>query len=328
MDLIEAVPNFSVARQSFKVAALASALDADGAHLLDVDSGLDANRTVYTLVGSPEPVVRALLRALEVAEAQLDMASHQGNHPCVGALDVCPLVPLGATPLSKVIPWAHWLGEQLARRFELPVYLYGPLGRDANHRELSFLRRGGFSGLQVRMNGDLGPPDYGPAQPHARLGATLVTARPLMLAYNVNLPGADLAGAQEVARLLRRQRLEDKALASARFLGWTLTERALAQVSTNLLDYRQFSLKQAYEAVRETAASLGLKVQGSELIGLCPLEALVPLADLGLIGQAAYDLGLDAFGPFDKDRKIIELNLLKKGLIREVQSLGQHLPDQ
>ncbi|MDT8448186.1 MAG: glutamate formimidoyltransferase [bacterium] len=329
MIRIEAVPNFSVGRDPQLIEELSRALSLPQVTLMHVDVGASANRSVFSMIGPPEAVLKAIEAAVQILSGKLDLRKHQGNHPRVGALDVCPLVPLIGLSLAEAASWAQQLGRALAERFNLPVYFYGPLATDPRRTELSFLRLGGFEALSGRMAGDLGPPDLGPNSPHESLGATLVTARPVMLAYNVHLPGARLQDALELARRLRQARQQESTLASVRFLGWQLEDSGLAQISTNLLDYPACGMAEVYQRISREAQRMGLSVEGSELVGLCPLDALIKKGqDLSQLGPAIRALGLDRMGGFEAKEKIIELNLLEKGLIHEVQSLGWDFSDQ
>jgi len=302
---------------------------APGVTLLHVDVGQSANRTVYTLVGPPEAVVAALLEAASVAFRYLDMTRHQGNHPRIGALDVCPLVPLAGIDLEETVQFACQLAQELALRHSLPVYLYAAAAKDPKRRELADLRRGGYEGLAQRLADPLWQPDFGPASFQPKLGASIVGARPILIAYNLNLPGAQLPAAKALARRLRSLRQTDKRLVSVRFLGWYLDSHQMAQISTNLLDYPLMDPGQLYELVGIEAQRMGLKLGGSELVGLCPLAALLPPgAPVTNLPAVIERLGLDSLGPFDLELKIIEYNLRKKGRIHEVQSLGWDLPDQ
>lgn len=297
--------------------------------MLHVDVGTTANRTVYTLVGPPEAVVEALLQAAAVAFDCIDMTRHQGNHPRIGALDVCPLVPLAEISLEETARLACLLAQELALRHQLPVYLYAAAAKSPQRQELANLRRGGYEGLAQRLADPQWQPDYGPALFRPRLGATIVGARPILIAYNLNLPGAYLPAAKALARRLRSLRNSDQRLVPVRFLGWYLESHQIAQISTNLLDYRRLSLTELYDYVDAEAQRMGLSLGGSELVGLCPIAALLPPgAPLSSLPGVIRRLGLDSLGPFDLELKIIEYNLQKKGRIHEVQSLGWDLPNQ
>ncbi|OGG97148.1 MAG: glutamate formimidoyltransferase [Candidatus Lambdaproteobacteria bacterium RIFOXYD2_FULL_50_16] len=330
MQLIEAVPNFSEGRDNQTIQLIAQALaSVPKVTLLHLDAGMDANRTVYTLIGPPDLVLDALLKASKIAFERIDMRQHQGNHPRIGALDVCPLIPLSKITLDETIRLSQQLGKSLAETHQLPVYLYAQSASSPKRKDLASIRKGGYEALGDKLSLPEWAPDFGPILPNPRLGASVVGVRPILIAFNLNLNSCNLEQAQTLAKALRTRRNTDPQLASVRFFGWVAPQLGRAQLSTNLLDYHQCSIAQVFARVSEVAQNMGMQVTGSELVGLCPLEALIDQTQtLSDLPAAISALGLDELGHFDEDSKVIELNLLKKGKIHEVQSLSWRFPNQ
>jgi glutamate formiminotransferase len=284
--LLESVPNFSEGRRTEVVDRLATAVDGDGAVLLDRSSDRDHHRTVLTLAGPPQALERALLRLYEGALAAVDLRNHQGVHPRVGAVDVVPFVPLGDTPMEVARRTAERLAATVAERFELPVYLYGQAARQPEHRVLADVRRGGLAGLGRRMASDpRWRPDAGPHRLHPRAGATVVGARFFLIAFNVVLTTADLEAARVVARAVRES---SGGLPALQAIGVPLAEDGRVQVSMNLLDYRQTSLPATLAAVRQAARRLGTDVAQSEIVGLVPRAAVAGLTPEDLLQPGPF----------------------------------------
>jgi glutamate formiminotransferase / 5-formyltetrahydrofolate cyclo-ligase len=273
---LECVPNVSEGRRPAVIARLASAAaSGPGVRLLDVSSDPDHNRTVLTLVGTPEGLHQSLLSLYEVALAEIDLTRHDGVHPRVGAVDVTPFVPLGDTPMEVAVAAAERLGLAVAERFDLPVYLYERAARFLERRRLADLRRGQFEGFPARMADPAWAPDFGPARVHPTAGVTVVGARFFLIAFNAVLDTADA----EVARIVaRRVRESSGGLPAVRALGLFLPRRGRAQVSMNLVDYRQTPILRALDRVRREAEALGARVVETELIGLAPEEAILGVA--------------------------------------------------
>jgi glutamate formiminotransferase / 5-formyltetrahydrofolate cyclo-ligase len=273
---LECVPNLSEGRRPEVIARLAAAARADsGARLLDVSSDPDHNRTVLTLAGTPEGLHRSLLSLYEAALAEIDLTRHEGVHPRVGAVDVTPFVPLGETPMEVAVAAAERLGCAVAERFSLPVYLYEQAARHPERRRLAALRRGQFEGFPAKLSDPAWAPDFGPARIHPTAGVTVIGARFFLIAFNAVLDTADPEIARAVARRVRES---SGGLPAVRALGFFLARRGRAQVSMNLVDYRQTSILQALDRVRQEAETLGARVLETELIGLAPQEALLGAA--------------------------------------------------
>jgi len=272
--LVECVPNFSEGRRAAVIDRIAAAARAvPGSRLLDVSADPDHNRTVLTIVGGGEAVLEAAFRSAAVAVSEIDLRSHQGVHPRIGAVDVVPFVPLCGASLAECVELAQRLGELLAARLGLPVYLYGAAARDPARRVLAAIRRGGFEQLQQTIGEPGRRPDLGPDRVHPTAGAVAVGARHVLIAMNVDLASQDLRAARAIARAVRES---SGGLPGVQAMGVPLPSRRLVQVSMNLLDYRRTPPVAAFERVAAEAAVLGIDVAAGELVGCAPREALPP----------------------------------------------------
>ena len=288
---LEAVPNFSEGRDHLTIDAIGEAL-ADDARLLDVHSDADHNRSVYTLVGSEEELVEALLGGVETARERIDLRRQEGAHPRIGAADVVPIVPIRHGDAERAQAAALELARRVGEELALPVFLYGDLAPDLGP---AFFRRGGPAELQRRIDAGELTPDFGPTQLDERAGGVLVGSRPPLIAFNVNLAGDDLEGAQEVARAVRER---DGGFPGVRALGLRLPAAGHVQVSLNVEDWRAAPLHEVVAAVEREAGARGLEVTGSELVGLLPAGAAV--------AAAGSHLRLDGLDP----SHVLELRLL------------------
>lgn len=345
--LVECVPNFSEGRNRAVIDAVADAIKGVAeVKLLDVDPGADTNRTVYTFVGPPEGVADAAVKAAQKAYELIDMARHHGAHPRMGAMDVCPIVPISDVTMDDCVEISRGIGRRIAAELNLPVYFYEYAATSEVRRSLASVRAGEYEGLERKLQDPAWAPDAGPARFDPRFGAPVVGAREFLIAYNVNLNTRDRKLANEIALNIREGgRLKrDKAgspvldehgaqvkvpgrLKAVRAIGWYIDQYRQAQVSINLIDYKITPLHVVFEAVREEAEKLGLIVTGSELVGLMPLQ---PLIDAGkfylrkqgksagapereIVETAVRSLGLDQLAEFDADKKIIEYQFRKRG---------------
>jgi len=280
--LVECVPNFSEGRRSDVIDAITTAaVGAVGAWLLDRTSDADHGRMVLTLAGRPEATAAAAASAARAAIEHIDMRSHTGAHPRIGAVDVVPFVPIGSTAMSECISLARSFGAALAAEHDLPVFLYGEAATRADRRTLADIRRPRFEGLAASMARPGGEPDYGPAVPHPTAGATAVGARPYLIAFNIQLESDDVSAARRIAVDVRES---SGGLPRVQALGLYMEHLGCAQVSMNLLDHRVTPLWRAWEEVRRLAALEGIDLRDSELIGLIPAAALDEVA--GHIGTA------------------------------------------
>jgi len=268
---LEAVPNFSEGRDSVLIGLLGREL-AERARLLDIHTDSDHNRSVYTVVGDDADVVDALLAAVAVAQARIDLGRHEGVHPRIGAADVLPLVAVRPEDMDRARTAALTLAERIGGELELPVFLYGELGGGLRP---AFFRRGGPSELQRRIDAGELAPDFGPPRLDRRAGGVLVGARAPLIAFNVNLAGDDLDTAKEVARVVRER---DGGFPGVRALGLRLPRAGHVQVSLNVEDWRASPLHEVVAAVEQEARARGLEVIGSELVGLLPAGAAVAAA--------------------------------------------------
>ena len=276
MGLIEAVPNVSEGRRGDVVDALAAAVGGvPGATLLDRSSDPAHNRSIFTLVGDAAALKNALLELYAAALARIDLRAHSGVHPRIGAVDVTPFVPLEAAGMPACVALATELGEAVARRFDLPVYLYERAARAPDRQRLESIRRGGFENLAAKMMRPAWRPDFGPAAPHPTGGATAIGARRLLVAFNVNLDTGDLGVARRIARAVRAS---DGGLDAVKAIGVRTASPEVVQVSMNLVDFERTPLHEAFEAVRQEAAGHGVEVRDSEIVGLAPAAALLPAA--------------------------------------------------
>ncbi len=275
--LVECVPNFSEGRRSEVVEALAQAVrTSPRVHLLDRTMDPDHNRSVLTFAGPAAHVVTAMEAATAEAIARIDMTAHQGQHPRVGAVDVVPFVPLGGTSMAECVALARDFGARVAERFELPVYLYARAATRATREVLADIRRPQFEGLRELITTPDHEPDFGPHRLHPTAGAMVVGARPFLIAYNINLESADVELAKEIARSVRER---TGGLPRVQALGLFMDELGCAQVSMNLLDYTVTPIWRVWKEVQSLAEARGVALRESELIGLCPVAALLDVAD-------------------------------------------------
>jgi glutamate formiminotransferase len=277
--LIESVPNVSEGRRLDVVDRMADAIVAgarDSVYLLDRTSDPSHNRSVFTLAGEHEAVADALERLLTVAVHEIDMESHSGEHPRIGAVDVIPFVPLASTTLDDCVELARSFGRLIATRFALPVYLYAAAATRPERVKLADVRRGQYEGLKREIVDHGREPDFGPARLHPSAGAVAVGARPFLIAYNVNLASSDVELAKRIARRVRES---GGGLPKVQANGFFIEELDRAQVSMNLLDFTTTQLWVVWETVRDVAAEDGVELAESELIGLAPLASLLAVAD-------------------------------------------------
>ena len=259
------------------VDALAGVVTAtSGVALLDRTSDADHNRSVLTFAGQADAVETAMEAVVAGAIERIDMRTHRGQHPRLGAVDVVPFVPLGDTTMAECVSLARAFGARIAERFDLPVYLYAEAATRPERRLLSDIRRPQFEGLAEAMAAPGGEPDFGPRRPHPSAGATVVGARPFLIAWNIELASPDVALAKRIAKAIRER---DGGLPRVQALGLFLEESGRAQVSMNLLDFRVTPLWRVWEAVAALAAEAGVELLDSELIGLAPLAAFTGTAD-------------------------------------------------
>jgi len=274
--IVECVPNFSEGRDRVKMDKIIDCFRGKkGVKLLDYSNDTDHNRMVITATGQPEAMKEVIIEAVGIAVKIIDLTQHTGVHPRVGAADVIPFIPVRNMSMEEAVGLSKAVAEDMAGRYELPVYLY-EFSASANHRmNLADVRKGGFEGLVAKMNDPLWKPDYGPDKPHSTAGASIVGARNYLIAYNINL----LTKRMDVARAIaKRIRHSSGGLRYCKAIGLTLDSQNMVQISINLTNFDQTSIYQVVEMVRMEAKRYGVEIAGSELIGMIPLQALVDTA--------------------------------------------------
>ena len=276
-SFVECVPNFSEGTDETTLEAIAEAVaDHAGSWLLDRTADPDHGRSVYTFAGYPGPVMKAMEAAAEVAIDRIDMRAHDGHHPRLGAVDVIPFVPVGDSTMEQCVAGARAFAERLADRFELPVYLYREAAQRPERYVLADVRRPGFEGLAAWMAQPDGEPDFGPARPHPTAGATVVGARPSLIAWNIQLSSTDVAVARRIAGRIRER---DGGLPAVQALGIDLASQGCVQLSMNILDHERTPLWRVWQEAEQLAAAEGVSLLDSELIGLVPARAMAEVAD-------------------------------------------------
>ncbi len=340
MKLVECVPNFSEGRDIEKIKAITREIERTSeVKLLDVDPGESTNRTVVTFIGSPNGAKEAAFRAIRKAAELIDMSQHKGAHSRIGATDVCPFVPVSGITMDDCVRLAQELGERVADELGIPVYLYEEAATSPERRNLANIRTGEYEGLAEKLKDSRWRPDYGEPVFNPRSGATVIGAREFLIAYNINLNTRDRRLAHEIALNLREsgrakrdgdgniiRDAEGRAITvPGRFkhvkaVGWYIKDYGVAQISINFTNYKETPVQTVFDEAAKEAERLGLRVTGSELVGLIPKEALlmagrhylekqgkssgVPEGEL--IRTAVISLGLNDVSPFDADKKIIE----------------------
>nr|XP_033803143.1 formimidoyltransferase-cyclodeaminase [Geotrypetes seraphini] len=339
--LVECVPNFSEGRNKKVIDAIADAISqTEGCMLLDVDTGPSTNRTVYTFVGSPNAVIQGALSAARIAFQLINMTNHKGEHPRIGALDVCPFIPVKDVSMEECVFCARRFGQQLASELEVPVYLYAEAAQQENRKSLPNIRLGQYEALSEKLKMEDWMPDFGPATFVPRWGATISGARKFLIAYNINmLCTKELA--HRIALDIREQgRGKDQPgrLRKVQAISWFLDEKNLTQVSTNLLDFEITGMHGVYEEVCKEAKALNLPVVGSQLVGLVPLVAMLQTAEFYMQKENLFileeehklrlvisRLGLDSLDPFNPKEHIIEYMI--QNTITESSLISQPLFD-
>ena len=272
MALIECIPNFSEGRRQSVIDSIVNAIASAPVDVLDASSDADHNRTVVTFVGEPDAVAEAAFRGIEAAAQGIDLAQHSGVHPRVGAADVVPFVPLRESSVAECVALVRALGQRVGDSLALPVYLYEEAAFRSDRRDLSHIRRGGYEGLGERITQPDWQPDYGPAQ-LGKAGAAVIGVRKLLIAFNAYLDTTDLQVAQAIAHKIRAS---GRGLPFLKAIG--VEVGGVAQVSMNVVDFRQTSLHTVMRELRAAAAAHGVQVTRTELIGLIPQSALLDYA--------------------------------------------------
>ena len=298
IPIIECVPNFSEGRDLQIIQLITKEIEAiEGVRLLNVDPGKATNRTVVTFVGSPAAVVEAAFLAIRKAGELIDMRTHQGEHPRMGATDVCPLIPVSGISMEETVVWANKLAERVGNELSIPVYLYDAAQKDKARNNLSVIRAGEYEGFAEKIKNPAWKPDFGPAVFDEKRGATVIGARDFLVAYNVNLNSTSVRRANSVAfdvreagRIKRegdpingnivldengKPMMIPGSLKSVKAIGWFIKEYGIAQISMNLTNLSITPLHIAFDEVCRKADHRGMRVTGSELVGLVPLQSLL-----------------------------------------------------
>ncbi len=299
MGLFEMVPNFSEGRRKDVVEGIVSSMTSvEGVKLLDEEMDPDHNRCVITLVGEGEPLVEAAFKGAKKAMELIDLNRHRGEHPRMGAMDVCPFVPLKGSTMEEAVALAVEAGKRIGEELEIPVFLYEEAARKPERKNLAKVRKGQFEELRELIGKDPErKPDFGPERIHPTAGAVAIGARFFLIAYNVNLETPELSIAKEIARKVRER---DGGLPKVKALGFFLEDLGIAQVSMNLTNYKVTPIRKAFDAVRSEAEKRGVEVRESELIGLVPEDALDE--------ETAKHILLSGFNP---EEQILERKLAK-----------------
>ena len=340
--IIECVPNFSEGRNRAVIDQITQTIaDTEGVSLLNVDPGAATNRTVVTFTGDPDSVIEAAFRGIKKAAELIDMSKHKGEHPRMGATDVCPLIPISGISMEETARYAEKLAERVGRELNIPVYLYEAAAKKPDRQNLATIRAGEYEGFFQKINDPEWKPDYGPAIMNVQSGATVIGARDFLVAYNVNLNTTSERRANSVAfdvreagRVMKKGEtiLRDEKgealrqpgkLKSVKGIGWFIEEYGIAQVSMNLTNLKVTSLHEAFEACCESATQRGMRVTGSELVGLVPKDVMLEagryflkkqgrstgVSEKELIFMAIKSMGLDELAPFDPMERIIEYKM-------------------
>ncbi len=338
--LVSCIPNFSEGKNPEILNQIAEAIrKIDEVKLLDIDPGKSTNRTVFTFVGEPEKVIEAAFQAIKVASELIDMRKHHGEHPRMGATDVCPIVPIDGITIEECVEFARKLAKRVGEELQIPVYLYEYAATADYRKSLAKIREGEYEGFSQKIQQPEWKPDYGPNTFNEKSGATVIGVRDFLVAYNVNLNTTSVKRANSVAfdvREIGRVKLDEKGkkvfdengkevrepgkLKTVRAIGWYVEEYGFAQVSMNLTNIHVANLHDAFHACEESAFQRGLRVTGSEIVGLVPKKCLLDtakfylkkqnrstgLSEEELIQFAIHTLGLNEIRPFDYKKKIIE----------------------
>ncbi len=352
--LIECVPNFSEGNDLGIIRQITDRIESvDGIKLLNVDPGKATNRTVVTFVGEPEAVVEAALRGIKKAAELIDMSKHKGEHPRMGATDVCPLIPIAGISMEETVVYAKMLAEKVGKQLSIPVYLYEEAQSNASRKNLSVIRAGEYEGFFTKIKKDEWKPDFGPLEFPEKSGATVIGARDFLVAYNVNLNTTSVRRANSVAfdirengRKVQNEKGEEivqpGSCKSVKAIGWFIEEYGIAQVSMNLTNINITPLHIAFDECVKSAYKRGMRVTGSELVGLVPLKSLtdagkyflakqnrsVGVSEKELVRIAIKSLGLDELSPFNPEERVIEYQLSSKSNERLAQMTLSDFADE
>jgi len=364
-QLIECVPNFSEGRDMNVIKQITDEIESvEGVRLLNVDPGKATNRTVVTFVGTPDAVIEAAFHAIKKAGELIEMSKHKGEHPRMGATDVCPLIPIANISMEETAKWAQKLAERVGKELHIPIYLYEAAQTNKSRSNLSVIRAGEYEGFFKKIKLPEWKPDFGPAEFDAKRGATVIGARDFLVAYNVNLNTTSTRRANSIAFDVReagRVKREGNpvtgkivmdaagkpvsipgTLKSVKAIGWFIEEYGVAQISMNLTNINITPVHIAFDEVCKKATERGIRVTGSELIGLIPLKAMLDagkyflqkqqrstgVSEKELIKIAVKSMGLDELTPFKPEERIIEYMLADKADSRLVSMTLKDFADE
>jgi glutamate formiminotransferase/formiminotetrahydrofolate cyclodeaminase len=323
MKIVECIPNISEGKDLEKIKAITlEAGNTPGAYLLDVYSGSSTNRTVLTLAGEPHSIKEAIFGIFKKTSELIDMTKHKGVHPRIGALDVCPFIPVEDMTMDECVDIARSVGEKVAGELGIPVYLYGESAGEEKRKSLSNIRKGQYEGLKKKLKNPDWKPDFGKSEFNEKSGASVIGARDFLIAFNINLNTKDKTFASRIAGRIRKS----SKLEGIKAIGWYIEELDCAQVSTNVTNFRATPLYILFEEVKKETERLCVEVTGSELVGLMPEEALLETGKFYLNGcllnrepsknqiidTAVSKLGLSDKCEFDPQKKILEYRIKKE----------------
>ncbi len=335
MKIIECVPNFSEGNNKQTFDAITDGINSvKGVKLLNFEPDADYNRVVVTMAGDDNAIIDAAVNACKAAAENIDMTKHKGEHPRLGAIDVVPFVPVKNATMADCVKIAEQFGERISKELDLPVYLYEKAARKPDRENLSSIRKGEYEGLSEKLKDPEWKPDFGKAEFNPKLGALVTGARFFLIAYNVNIKSTDVSKSKEIAEVLResgRPKRDDQGniikengktvkipgrLKDFKGMGVSLEKYNITQVSINLTNYEVTPIHVAFEEVKKEAKRLGVEVDGSEIVGLVPLEALLmagrfyangkDVQESELVDLAIEKLGLNTLNSFNKNEKIID----------------------
>ena len=353
MQLIECVPNFSEGNDLNLIKQITDEIEkVEGVRLLNVDPGKATNRTVVTMVGEPARVIEAAFNAIKKAGELIDMSKHKGEHPRMGATDVCPLIPIANITMEETAKYAQQLAKRVGEELNIPVYLYEAAQPDATRNNLSVIRAGEYEGFFKKIKEPKWKPDFGPAEFDAKRGGTVIGARDFLVAYNVNLNTTSTRRANAIAFDVReagrnievdgKKINQPGTLKSVKAIGWFIEEYGVAQISMNLTNINITPVHVAFDEVCNKATARGIRVTGSELVGLIPLKAMTDagkyflqkqkrstgVSEKELIKIAIKSMGLDELTPFKPEERIIEYMLSEKNNSRLVNMTLSDFADE
>jgi len=343
MKLIECVPNFSEGKNNVFIDGLKNIVNnSDNVHFLDIDPGIDTNRTVLTFIGEPDSVINTAFKLIKYASDNINMFLHKGEHPRMGATDVCPLIPLQDVTMKECIKYSKILGEKVGNELAIPVFLYENSAKNKERINLSNIRMGEYEGMEEKLSDDNWKPDFGPRKFNNKSGVTAIGAREFLIAYNINLNTVDKKIATDIAldireagRLKRDKNgkvIRDKngiglkkpgKFKHCKAVGWFIEEYNQAQVSINLTNYKKTTIHKVFDEVRIQARKRGYRVTGSEVVGLLPKKALIDtgiyylnkqnrsigIPEIDILNIAIKSLGLTDISNFDVNKKVIEYTI-------------------